>query len=115
MDPRNFLSLAVLLGSLRAGLGDEFTPELFFNTDVTSLLLSDKAEAVYLPDQMSKALREKRLSACKTQDRSFQNRSISLMTTCSAAGDLLCTIAIVTDSNITALETVKVCSSHHHV
>lgn len=108
MDPRNFLSLVVLLGSLRAGVGDDFTPELYYNTDVTSLLLSKDGGAVYIDDEIQHHLDKERLSACRTDETSHQDRTISLMTTISAAGALLCTIAVITDSNNAALEIIKV-------
>ena len=105
MNPRNSLSLAVML---RNSVGEEFSDELFFNTDVTSLHLKDHGETVSIPIEMVEALGEERLSVCKTKDQSFQERSMSSMTTLPAVGKLLCTIALIFNSDVSALHQMKV-------
>lgn len=91
MDIRNALSLAGMLGAMYESVGDEFSDELFFNTDVTSLLLKDHQDSVYVPFTIIDWAKAQNLAVSETKDQSFQERSVSLMTTISAAGKLLCT------------------------
>ena len=104
MDVRNAMSLAIVLDALLDELGLEFDPRLFFNTDVTTLFLKDLLESGRITKKSKKLLKKHRLGASRTQENSFQERTVSLMTTVSAGGQLMCTIVIIKDSLIESLE-----------
>jgi hypothetical protein len=107
MDPRNQMSMAAVASALQDDDKNDFSPELFFNTDVTSVMLEDHDDAVYLVKGSKKKLAQERRSVSTTKNKS-QRRSLSFMTTTSAAGELLCTIVLLKDSNFEKLELFEV-------
>ncbi len=88
------MSLAAVASALD---GDDLHPELFFNVDTTSVYLE---EPQILHVVSKKVMREnrKRNIAVTTTAPSPQKRSLQLMTTISAAGELLCTIVIIKEN-----------------
>lgn len=104
MDPRNAMTLAIVLSALVDTLGSEFDPRLLCNTDVTSLWLQELLESGRITVEAMTWLKENRLGACTTADKSFQERTVKLMTTMTAAGNLLCTIVIIKDALIQSIE-----------
>jgi hypothetical protein len=103
MDPRNTLSLAVMLSALYDDMGETFAPDLLFNTDVTTLYLTDDAEPVWVTEDHIKKSKMQRRGVSETKKTSHQDRTISLMTTTSAVGALACVIAVNKDSDVEEL------------
>lgn len=99
-----------MFGALFSAVGSEFHLELLLNTDVTTLFLKDWAEAGLVTEEARKKFKKDRRGATTTSDKQHQDRTISLMTTISAAGELVSTIAIIKDSNIEKLENITVSS-----
>ena len=77
------------------------------NTDVTSALLGAVLQRAFTREATRRILQAACDSVSCTKDE-IQQRSISLMTTTSAAGQLLCTIAILKDRKISSFRCVQV-------
>ena len=103
MDIRNQLSLRAVGGAFLEG----FLAELTYNTDVTSIVLEVKVEPVYLAKGSVQRLKAENKSASATTD-STQKRTVNVMSTVSAAGNVLCTIVCIKDTENKLLKTTLV-------
>lgn len=99
-DPRTQLAFGAVFSALMGMKDDEFpfSLDLFFNTDATTILLEDLVGSVQVAAGSRKAARKQCKSIGKTMKGS-QKRVIALLTTTSAAGILVCMIAIIKDRN----------------
>jgi hypothetical protein len=103
MDIRNQLSLCAVGGAFL----EDSLAELTFNTDMTSIYLEDKVERVYLAKGSAAKLKEENKSASATTD-STQKRTVNMLSTVSAAGNLLCTVVCIKDTENKILTTTLV-------
>lgn len=108
MDPRNQMTLAIVVGALIGDPTEGFDPKLFLNSDVTTLLLQDANEVALLAEGSLEVLGQERKSASITRD-GHKARSISLLVTVNAAGQLVCTVGIIKDSNFKEQKIYEVC------
>lgn len=104
MDPRNAMSLAIVLSALVDTLYLEFDARLFCNTDGTARWLKARLASGRIPIEATTSLKENRLVACMPSEKSFQERTMKLMTTMPVAAHSLCTIGIIKDALVQSLE-----------
>lgn len=88
--------MAAVMGAL---MQDNLCDELLFNTDLTSVLLTKEAKIAKVDEAGWQFLHDAHLSV-GVLSKVPQDRTIKLLTTISAAGQLLCTIAIIKDDKL---------------
>ena len=112
-NPINAISLGGVYGAILGTGNDRPEPETIFNTDVTSLEIGKgDAPAIFTSIGARKELKDHRRGSTVVK-KTPKYRTIKLMTTTSAAGALLCTVAIIKDTNIKSLEKWKVRMPNH--
>lgn len=90
-------------------------PDLLFNTDQTSLMVGEKkVEVAYLAEESKEKLQEMHLSVGVTKEHGLpeQQRSVQLLTTTNASGELVITVIKIRDDSIK--KTVKKVVSDLH-
>ena len=108
MDLRNALSLAAVAGALYGDEEDAFSPALLFNTDATSLYLEDKIPKACVRTDSLAALKSERKSVGVTKDTN-QRRTVSIIATTNAEGDLMSAIVVIKDSLVPKHQLEAVC------
>ena len=107
---RNAISFAGVIGAVCGNAGDDIQPEAINNTDITSIVLNgwDNKVAAFVTRASRKLMKLKRLGSTITKNK-HKRRSIKLMTTINAAGNLTSTIAMIKDRNFKKLKMWQVC------
>jgi hypothetical protein len=107
MDPRNQISYIAIGTAVTDTDPRLFVPELYLNTDVTSMLLEDPDTAIYMAEGSQEKLDAERRSASRVTKIS-KRRCFSLMPTTSAAGELICAIVILKDDKFKEVKLIAV-------
>lgn len=107
MDVRNSISAAVTAKLAMDPTNPRVRLETLTNTDVTSIDLVRKADRVYVAADSPEKLKLQGKSVGITED-GHQRRCLQLMATTSAAGELLCTIAVLRDSAVAEFKKILV-------
>lgn len=103
LDPRTSLSIAaVLTAAYPPG-----QPYLMTNTDVTSILLGERQQTAYTNKESIPKLKTEAKSVSVTQ-KEHKHRGTSIMATTTAAGELVCVIAIIKDEAFKILKKIPV-------
>jgi hypothetical protein len=104
-DVFNFLSMAVVARVTFAKTKRDLT----INTDATSILLEGDEKPVHISPRVEKELADEGRSVTRTEtEPKLQRRSVELLVSTSAAGQLVSVICIVTDHKITKFQFKKV-------
>ncbi len=84
---------------------------LIFNTDVTTLVMTQQKGKIIITSELRKYLRDHNLNAAVTAvDK--KGRSIGIMPTMAADGKLLCVVIFIKDTKYTAPKLTKESISH---
>lgn len=97
MDIRNAMACASVSGGILGKAQDGFYPELLLNTDMTTVLLETEVEPALTRPESAGKLKKERKGVSVTKDET-QKRSIGLLVTTSAAGRLVCVIAVIKEN-----------------
>ena len=99
MDIRNALSCAAMAKLVMDPANELVRMALLTNTDVTSIQLERSTGTVIAGKHAAERLKSEGKSISRTME-GMQSRCVSIMTTISAAGELLCTIIIIRDAAV---------------